>query len=210
MRCKQSFNLRFWHEFGGYLYDGVDGPGGDDARFRPTQLLALSLRYPVLNTEHWQAVFESVTQHLVTPCGLRTLAPQEAEYQGQLKENEEEQLRALHQGSAWPWLIGPYIDAMLNISDALPAIKQVEEKNQSQANWWQRSLALLEPLRKQLHQGVLGMVGEVYDGDIPQHAGYNAASALSVGEILRVYNLLAEKYIRQPLNLVARRATPGE
>jgi len=69
---------------------------------------------------------------------------------------------------------------------------------------------MLEPLRKQLHQGVLGMVGGVYDGDIPQHAGYNAASALSVGEILRVYNLLAEKYIRQPLNLVARRATPGE
>src|SRR5438094_841898 len=87
-RCKESFRLRFWYAPGGYLYDAVDGPGEDDTAFRPNQLLALSLRYPVLDKEHWQAVFELVTQRLLTPLGLRTLAPEEVGYRGQLTENQ--------------------------------------------------------------------------------------------------------------------------
>ena len=207
-RCKESFHLRFWYAPGGYLYDAVDGPDGDDTAFRPNQLLALSLRYPVLDKEYWQAVFELVTQRLLTPYGLRTLAPEETGYQGQLKGNQEEQLRALHQGSAWPWLIGPYVDAMLNIQDSISSEEQTEAGKLTSEYWWRKSLQRLEPFRRHFHEGLLGMVGGVYDGDTPQQAGYSVTSALSTGEILRVYNLLARKNIRQPIDLALIRRSP--
>jgi glycogen debranching enzyme len=199
IRCKESFHLRFWYAFGGYLYDGVDGPNGDDTAFRPNQLLALSLRYPVLDKEHWQAVFDLVTQRLITPYGLRTLAPQEAGYQGQLKGNQEEQLRALHQGSAWPWLIGPYIDALLNIQASFATPKRTSEY------WWQKSFQMLEPFRRQFQEGLLATVGGIYDGDAPQHAEYNVTSVLSVSEILRIYNLLAQEDARQAASLTLKK-----
>ena len=204
-RCKESFRLRFWYAPGGYLYDTVDGPDGDDTAFRPNQLLALSLRFPVLDKEHWQTVFELVTQRLLTPYGLRTLAPEEAGYQGQLKGSQEEQLRALHQGSVWPWLIGPYVDAMLNIQDSISTEEQTEAGKLPSEDWWHKSLQRLEPFRRHFHEGLLGMIGGVYDGDAPQQAGYNVTSALSTGEILRVYNLLTRKGIRQPMDLALTR-----
>ena len=206
-RCKESFRLRFWYAPGRYLYDGVDGPGGDDTAFRPNQLLALSLRYPVLDKEHWPGVFDLVTQRLLTPYGLRTLAPEEAGYRGQLPENQEEQLRALHLGSAWPWLIGPYVDAMLNIQDSFSTGEQTEARKPTPEYWWLKGLQRLEPFRRQLHEGLLGMVGGVYDGDAPQRAGYNVTSALSIGEILRVYSLLAQKDTGQSVDLVLSRSS---
>ena len=205
--CKESFDRRFWYAFGDYLYDGIDGPGGEDATLRPNQLLALSLRYPVLDMERWQAVFNTVTQHLVTPCGLRSLAPREAEYQGQPTAQQEEQLRALHQGSTWPWLIGPYIDALLNIERAFPTARQAEDRNQTQGDWWDKSLQVLEPFRKQLQEGILGMVGGVYNGNAPQHIGIRVTSATSIGEILRAHNLLAQYIIRHTDALLTARSS---
>ncbi|TMC84098.1 MAG: hypothetical protein E6J10_09705, partial [Chloroflexi bacterium] len=207
-RCKESFHLRFWYARGGYLYDIVDGLDGDDTAFRPNQLLALSLRYPVLDKEYWQAVFELVTQRLLTPYGLRTLAPEETGYQGQLKGNQEEQLRALHQGSAWPWLIGPYVDAMLNIQDSISTEEQTEAGKLTSEYWWRKSIQRLELFRRHFHEGLLGMVGGAYDGDTPQQAGYSVTSALSTGEILRVYNLLAQRNVRQPIDLALTRKSP--
>ena len=207
-RCKESFRLRFWYAPGGYLYDVVDGPGGDDTAFRPNQLLALSLRYPVLDNKYWQAVFELVTQRLLTPYGLRTLAPGETGYQSQLKGNHEEQLRALHQGSTWPWLIGPYVDAMLNIQDSV-ATEQSEAGKLPSRCWWQKSFQSLEPFYRHFHEGLLGMVGGVYDGDAPQQARYNVTSALSAGEILRVYNLLAQKKISRPTSSAVTGNSPA-
>jgi glycogen debranching enzyme len=198
--CKRSFHQRFWYPAGGHLYDVIDGPGGDETSFRPNQLLALSLHYPVLDKEYRQAIFASVTEQLVTPYGLRTLAPQEAEYQGQLKESQEEQQRALHQGSVWPWLIGPYIDAMLS---TMPACTANESQQQGQQETlWQNGLAVLEPFRKQFSIGLLGMIGGVYSGDVPQQVEYKVTSALSVGEILRVYNLFIQQEARQSINLL--------
>ncbi len=118
-QCQDSFQQRFWNDDGHYLFDIVDcpnGPAKNDASFRPNQLFALSLRYAVLEGEKRQGVFDLVTQHLLTPYGLRSLAPIEAGYQEVLPENVEEQQKALHQGSVWPWLIGQYVDAMFNIS----------------------------------------------------------------------------------------------
>ena len=219
--CKLSFNRRFWfapvcpandvrvgdqvgsslqarrkeYTCGGYLYDVIDGPDGDDTSFRPGQLLALSLRYAVLDEEHQRSVMEQVTERLVTPYGLRTLAPQEKGYQGQVKKNARERLQTLHQGSAWPWLMGPYVDALLRLEES-GAGSMTSPRRQT----WHRGLRTLESFRKLTTNGMLGMIGDVYDGDAITDEDLRAsscgerqaASAMSTGELLRVYKLLAQ------------------
>ena len=196
LQCKRSFNKRFWYSAGGYLHDAIDGPDGDDQSFRPNQLLAFSLRYPVLNEERRRCVLELITEQLVTPYGLRTLAPGETEYEGHLKEQLEERQHALHQGSAWPWLIGPYVDALLYVEESALAAQATQDEISYPKRVWRKGLQLLEPFRKQLHQDMLGMVGGAFDGDLPQNTGYRIASAISIGEILRVYKLLAHLGVR--------------
>ncbi len=188
---KHSFNERFWYPDGGYLYDAIDGPGGNDLSIRPNQLLAFSLRYPVLEERHRREVLDLVTKQLVTSYGLRTLAPNEAGYQGHLKENLEEQQRALHQGSTWPWLIGPYIDALLCVEGSTGSTASTRHNNSYLERVWRKGIQLLEPFRKQLNEGMLGMLAGVFDGDAPQNRGHITASAISIGELLRVYKLLA-------------------
>ena len=79
-RAKKSFNLRFWNEKGKFLYDIVDGEYGDDCSCRPNQLLAFSLKHPVLDKKYWKPVLETVQQRLLTPVGLRTLSRDHADY----------------------------------------------------------------------------------------------------------------------------------
>ncbi len=205
-RCKESFNQRFWHSRGGYLYDGIDGPHGADAALRPNQLLAVSLRYQVLDMERWQEVCDTVTRHLLTPYGLRSLAIFETGYLGQPGAGQEEQLRALHQGSSWPWLIGPYVDALLNIARASGTTRR--STHRQQADWWHKGLQLLEAFHMHdLHKGILGMVGGVFSGDQPHRLGYVPTSAAAIGEILRVYNLLAQNAFCQSDDLLSARRT---
>ncbi len=79
-QARSSFNRRFWYEPGGHLFDVVDGEQGDDHCCRPNQLLAFSLRHAVLDSGRWQPVLNVVHQRLVTPLGLRSLAPGEPDY----------------------------------------------------------------------------------------------------------------------------------
>ena len=79
-QARRSFNRRFWYDKGGYLYDVIDGENGDDPSFRPNQIFALSLDHPVLDRERWPAVVDKVRERLVTPVGLRSLAPGEPDY----------------------------------------------------------------------------------------------------------------------------------
>src|SRR6266566_3331800 len=188
--CKHSFNERFWYADGGYLYDVIDGPDGNDRSMRPNQLLAFSLHYPVLDEERRRDVLEIVTEQLVTPYGLRTLAPKDTAYQGRLKENLVEQQHALHQGSAWIWLLGPYIDALLRVENSITFTCSTQDKHSHLERVWRKGLQLLESFPKQLNEGMLGMLGSAFDGDAPQNRGHLATSALSTAEILRVYNLL--------------------
>ncbi|MEO8971324.1 MAG: amylo-alpha-1,6-glucosidase [Ktedonobacteraceae bacterium] len=209
-RCRLSFRLKFWKarsgnaEYHGYLYDVIEGPNGNDAALRPNQLLALSLRYPVVDTEYRRAVFEKVTEHLLTPFGLRTLAPQEMGYRGDLPEQQEEQQQVLHQGSVWPWLLGPYIEAMLSMENV-----NVEEthmrgadSNLPQEYLWRKSILLLEPFRQQLATGMLGTIGSVFSGNETHIAGYNVASALAIGELLRVYHRLTQPRVQRPIDRI--------
>ncbi|MGZ3611960.1 MAG: amylo-alpha-1,6-glucosidase [Ktedonobacteraceae bacterium] len=194
--CKQSFNERFWYAEGNYLYDVVDGPNGDDLSLRPNQLLAISLRYPVLHEDYRKRVLDLIARELLTPFGLRTLAPNDIHYHSQLQENFEEQQRALHQGSVWTWLLGPYIDALLCVEKPATPPQSPQEHNIHLEQLWRTGLHLLEPFQLHLTEGVLGMFGGVFDGNAPHASRYIAASAISTGEILRIYDLLAHLYVR--------------
>jgi glycogen debranching enzyme len=201
-RCKQSFNQRFWYAGSGYLYDVIDGPGGDDPALRPNQLLALALGHAVLSEKQQKPVLDIVERELLTPYGLRTLAPQAEGYVGHLAENLEEQQRGLHQGSVWPWLIGPYIDATLRV-EALCPTSHGQATPQHEEPAWRKMLQILNPLRILLSKDTLGMIGDVYDGEEPHNARHNIASAISVGENLRVYKLLAHMSVQHPLRTIS-------
>ena len=192
--CRASFNARFWNQESQSLYDVVDGPGGDDWSVRPNQLFAISLRHAVLGKERQTAVLDGITQQLLTPYGLRTLSPLDPSYRGKLPQNHREQQEALHQGSVWPWLIGPYIDAMLKAGE--PKAENATQQRATRPDLyreylWRKGLQVLEPFRQQMQHSLLGNIGEVYDGDAPHHSGPRLASAISTGEILRAYKMLA-------------------
>jgi glycogen debranching enzyme len=209
--CKEHFQQRFWHASGGYLYDVIDGPEGDDGSLRPNQLLAFSLRHKVLDDERQHAVFERVTQRLLTPLGLRTLAPAKQEFSKKLEEEREERDQSLEQESIHPWLIGPYIDAMLALQDARPATLATRKTNQGwrQDGLWQRNLSLLVPFREQLNQGLLGMIGEFSASTVVQHEEYHVASVRSTAELLRVYHLFAHRQqSSQPSSMVGSGTVP--
>src|SRR5262249_46245299 len=110
-RVRASFNARFWIAEQGYLYDVVDGEGGDDPSCRPNQLLAISLRHPVLDPGHWKSVLEVVERRLLTPVGLRSLAPGHPDYKPRYFGDLRARDAAYHQGTVWAWLIGPFLDA---------------------------------------------------------------------------------------------------
>jgi predicted glycogen debranching enzyme len=106
-KTRASFNRRFWRAAGGHLYDVVDGENGDDAAFRPNQIFAIALEHPVLDPEYWEAVVTAVHAKLVTPVGLRSLAPGEPDYKPRYFGDLRARDAAYHQGRVWAWLIGP-------------------------------------------------------------------------------------------------------
>jgi predicted glycogen debranching enzyme len=151
MQVHQNFNQRFWYEPGGYLYDVVDGELGDDSACRPNQLLAISLPYPVLDSQRWQEVLQVVRRSLLTPNGLRSLAPDHPDYKPRYDGDVRARDAAYHQGTVWPWLIGPFIDAWL---------KTYPEDRVGARH-------CLEGLNRHLSEGCIGSIGEIFDSQEP-------------------------------------------
>ncbi len=166
-----SFNRRFWRPEGKHLYDVVDGPEGDDASLRPNQILSFSLEYPVLDPERWAPVLESVRQRLVTPVGLRTLAPGEREYRATYDGDLRARDAAYHQGTVWPWLIGPFVDAWL----------RVHPEDRAGAR------RFLEGMPAHLGEACVGSVSEIFDAERPYTPRGCVAQAWSVAEVLRAW-----------------------
>jgi predicted glycogen debranching enzyme len=171
-RAKESFNRRFWCEDGGYLYDVIDGEDGkDDASFRPNQVFAISLENPILAPERWEPVITKVKERLLTPMGLRSLAPGSkdfhARYDGDLRSRDA----AYHQGTVWAWLIGPFIDAWLKIYP----------------NDRHQAAGFLDGFRDNLLQACVGSISEVFDAEPPYTPRGCIAQAWSVAEILRCF-----------------------
>jgi predicted glycogen debranching enzyme len=167
-----SFNRLFWYEAAGYLYDVVNG-GPPDASLRPNQIFAVSLTHSMLNKERARQVVAVVEKNLLTPYGLRSLAPSDPNYRGRYTGGPAERDSAYHQGTVWPWLMGPFLTAYIRVHDASDAARQ-------QAEEW------LKPLREHLDDAGLGHISEIFDGDEPQRPAGCIAQAWSVAELLRV------------------------
>jgi predicted glycogen debranching enzyme len=168
-RARESFNRRFWSAERGWLYDVVDGEGPDDASLRPNQIFAISLPHPVLDQGHWTAVFNAVDTHLRTPLGLRTLAPGEPNYKSRYDGDLRSRDAAYHQGTAWAWLIGPFIDARLRLyPDDLAGARQC-----------------LDGFTAHLGEACIGSISEIFDAEPPYTPRGCIAQAWSVAEVLR-------------------------
>jgi predicted glycogen debranching enzyme len=168
-----AFNRLFWNETDSCLYDVVNG-GPPDASIRPNQIFAVSLPYTMLSPDRARSVVEKVREHLLTPYGLRTLTPSHPQYHGRFTGGPVERDGAYHQGTVWPWLIGPFITAYVKVNGASDAARK-------QASEW------LRPLQDHLSDAALGHISEVFDGDAPQRPAGCVAQAWSVGEVLRAY-----------------------
>ena len=171
-RAHESFNRRFWYEAGGYLFDVVDGEhGGDDPACRPNQIFAISLEHEVLDRSRWQAVVEVVRERLLTPVGLRSLAPSEKDYKSRYDGDLRSRDAAYHQGTVWAWLIGPFVDAWLKLH---PEDRQGARR-------------FLEGLVPHLSEACIGSVSEIFDAEPPFTPRGCVAQAWSVAEMLRCW-----------------------
>jgi predicted glycogen debranching enzyme len=168
---KWSFNRMFWNEKAGYLYDVVNG-GPPDASIRPNQIFAVSLPHSMLSPERAKQVVSIVQQHLLTPYGLRSLAPSDAQYRGRYTGDGGSCDGAYHQGTVWPWLMGPFITAYIKVNGGSDAARR-------QAEAW------LAPLKDHLTDAGLGHISEIFDGDAPHRPVGCIAQAWSMAEILR-------------------------
>jgi predicted glycogen debranching enzyme len=169
-RVRAAFNQRFWFEEERYLYDVVDGPDrASDPSLRPNQLLAISLPHAVLERERWGAVVDVVGARLLTPVGLRSLAPGSPGYQPTYHGDLRTRDAAYHQGTVWSWLVGPWVDALLR---AYPDARQ-------------RARDDLRGLCEHLSEGCLGQVAEVFDAEPPYKPRGCIAQAWGVAELLR-------------------------
>jgi len=170
--ASRSFNRLFWNDKAGCLYDVTDGD--PDPAVRPNQIFAVSLPHSMLSPERAQSVVDKVQQHLLTPYGLRSLAPTDPGYRGRYTGGPAQRDAAYHQGTVWPWLIGPFITAYVKVNGGSEAARH-------QAAEW------LAPLKEHLADGGLGHISEIFDGDAPQWPRGCIAQAWSVAEVLRAY-----------------------
>jgi predicted glycogen debranching enzyme len=174
---RASFNARFWYQEGGYLYDVIDGPEGPhDKSLRPNQLLAIALPHPVLDPARWRAVVDIAGKHLLTPVGLRSLAPGSPGYQPSYHGDLRTRDSAYHQGTVWSWLVGPYVDALLR---AYPDATS-------------RARECLRGLCEHLSQDCLGQIAEIFDAEPPFRPRGCVAQAWGVAELLRALDRVSD------------------
>jgi predicted glycogen debranching enzyme len=175
-RAYRSFNQRFWYAEDGFLYDVVDGEKGDDPSCRPNQVFAIALSHPVLERDRWRSVMDVVRERLLTPMGLRSLAPGEPDYKPTYHGDLRSRDAAYHQGTVWPWLIGPFLDAWLKLHP--------EDKKGGRR--------FLHGLVDHLGEACVGSISEVADAEPPFTPGGCLAQAWSVAEALRSWVNTAE------------------
>ena len=170
-QARSNFNRLFWNDHLECLYDVVDGERRD-ASIRPNQIFAVSLRNSLVDTEVANKILVTIEKHLLTPLGLRSLAPSDPNYRPYFRGGVGDRDSAYHQGTVWPWLMGPFITAYLRVHrHSFEAMKNVR-------GW-------LRDFEGHLDTGGLGHISEVADGNSPHYPGGCIAQAWSVGEILR-------------------------
>jgi predicted glycogen debranching enzyme len=177
-RVKDSFRNLFWNEKSGYLNDCVLPDGSADATLRPNQIFAVSLPFSPLLTQQAKCIVDVVQRDLLTPYGLRTLDVKDSRYKGAYIGPQRQRDEAYHQGTVWPYLIGPFVEAYLKVSDFSPKSKR-------------KAAEFIEPLMQHLTEdGCLGQICEIFDGDAPHKPKGCFAQAWSVAELIRAYQLI--------------------
>jgi predicted glycogen debranching enzyme len=181
-RTARAIQERFWWEEKQCLHDVLHRTAEGwmpDGKLRPNQIFAVSLPHSPLGKSRQRAVVKAVGDRLLTPFGLRTLDPADPDYRGRFEGDLMQRDAAYHNGTVWPWLIGPYCEAVLRVGEFGDKAKaEVRE--------------VIEPLIGELDRGCLNQIAEVYDGDESQRAAGCPAQAWSVAEVLRVLALLDE------------------
>jgi predicted glycogen debranching enzyme len=196
-----SFEARFWDEARGRLYDVVDCdhvPGTVDARLRPNQIFAVGgLPLSLLSPARALRVVEAVEASLLTPLGLRTLGPEEPGYRPRYGGGVVERDGAYHDGTVWPWLMGPFAEAHVRAHGNDAAAVEVARAR------------FLEPLARALETAGLGHLPEVADGEAPHRPGGCPFQAWSLGELLRLDRRVLAPRARQSQSISAAPA-PSE
>jgi predicted glycogen debranching enzyme len=172
---------RFWNPATGHAFDVIDGPDGDDPTLRPNQILAARASAGLFDAGRRRAIVETCSRTLLTPVGLRSLAPDDPSYRSRYGGDQTARDGAYHQGTVWAWLIGPFVEAHLDAYGDPDA-----------------AAAALAPLADQLAIEAIGTVGEIFEAEPPYAPRGCVAQAWSVAEILRAWRLIE-----------ARRADPG-
>jgi len=176
---KKSFVELFWDESIGYLADYVNDEEGRNFFVRPNMIIAVSLPFTMLEKDQMKKILDIADKELVTPRGLRTLSPGNKFYKGVCSGNQEERDKAYHQGTVWPWLLGPFCEGWLRVYG-----KQGVQKIKN----------LIYGLEECMGEHGITTLSEIHDGD-PPHAPRGAISqAWSVGEVLRIIALLKKNY----------------
>jgi predicted glycogen debranching enzyme len=173
-RAAEGF-ARFWNRERGFCYDVLDGPEGDDPALRPNQIFAVSLPHSPLPEAKQRAVIDACARHLLTSHGLRSLAPDGAQYEGRYGGDRKKRDAAYHQGTVWGWLIGSFVEAHLRVYRD-PATAR----------------SFLWPLLQHLDAHGLGSISEIFDGDPPFTPRGCIAQAWSVAGVLRAWQAVAD------------------
>ena len=173
--ARRGFRERFWLEDEGYAADSHDGTTVD-ASLRPNQLLALALPHRPLTKRMGIRALRRVQEELVTPFGLRTLAPGDPAYLGRCEGDPETRDRAYHQGTIWPWWIGPYLDAVAIHHDAPRAAREAR--------------FFLDAFERHLDAACAGHVSEIFDGDEPHEPRGAPAQAWSTAALLHALDVI--------------------
>jgi glycogen debranching enzyme len=167
-----SFHKRFWYEDGGYLYDVIDGPEGNDASVRPNQLYAISLVDELVPHDRALKILRLVQEQLLTPVGLRTLSPHDSRYRPRYEGGVLERDGAYHQGTVWPFLLGQFVTAWIKVHGKNPStLKQAR--------------SFLDGISAHVKEACLGQVSEIFDAEAPHRARGCYAQSWSVAEPLR-------------------------
>jgi glycogen debranching enzyme len=169
-KARAGFNQVFWNDEAGCLYDVINGETRD-ASLRPNQVIAISLANSMITQERATSILGVVERELLTPRGLRTLAPSDPNYIGRYEGGPGTRDGAYHQGTVWPWLMGPYISAYVKTFGPTAGKRF--------ASMW------LENFQPHLQEACLGQVSEIFDGDAPHAPRGCVAQAWSVAELLR-------------------------
>jgi glycogen debranching enzyme len=185
-KTKKSFVEKFWDSGKECLFDVVKDDSKDGS-LRPNQVFAVSLDFAMLDNVRQERVVDMVHREFLTPFGLRSLAKDSADYVGVYAGDRCKRDRAYHNGTVWPWLLGPFVTALLKAKGYSEFRREYALKN-----------CILPLFAGQIFESRLGKVNEVFDGDVPHRPRGCISQAWSVAEPFRAYvedvRLIRPKY----------------